>query len=128
MLAASAQAARDARAKADALETVQTFNERLVSRRAAWFWPTVGAELLTKHHWLRLVCDGCETVIEMDLTVKRRRPDAPVSVALADVRCKMQRAWPAAHYRVGKVREALRSSDVRQRCRAMKIHFEDGAT
>jgi hypothetical protein len=87
MLAGSTRAARDARARADALETAQMFNGRLASGRSAWFWPTIGAALVTKHHWLRVVCDGCETVIELDLSVKRRNPDAPVSAALPDVRC-----------------------------------------
>src|SRR5262249_45845066 len=36
---------------------------------------------------LRVACDACDTMIELDLTVKRRAPDAPISVALADIRC-----------------------------------------
>ena len=87
MLAASAQAERDAAAMADALATVQTFNERLAAGRTAWFWPTIGAALLTKHHWLHVACEACDTVVELDLSAKRRNPNAPVSVALADVCC-----------------------------------------
>ncbi len=72
---------------ADALATVERFNSRLAAGRTIWFWPTVGAALITKHHWLSIVCDSCGTIIEMDLTVKRRDPDAPISLALKDTRC-----------------------------------------
>ena len=34
-----------------------------------------------------IVCDACGTVTEMDLTMKRRHPDAPISVVLYDARC-----------------------------------------
>jgi hypothetical protein len=39
------------------------------------------------HHWLIIACDACDTIIDLDLTVKRRDPDAPIRVALNDVRC-----------------------------------------
>src|SRR3974390_677315 len=55
--------------------------------KTAWFWPTVGAALASKHPWLVIACDACDTVIDLDLTVKRRDPDAPIRVALSDVRC-----------------------------------------
>ena len=48
---------------------------------------TRGSELVEKHHWLIIACDACDTVIDLDLTVKRRDPDAPIRVALNDVRC-----------------------------------------
>jgi len=32
-------------------------------------------------------CDSCGTVIDLDLTVKRRDPEASVRVALRDMRC-----------------------------------------
>ena len=40
-----------------------------------------------KHHWLVIACDACDTIIDLDLTVKRRDPDALIRVALNDVRC-----------------------------------------
>ena len=33
------------------------------------------------------MCEACDTVIDLDLTVKRRDPDTPIRVALNDVRC-----------------------------------------
>jgi hypothetical protein len=47
----------------------------------------VAAALASKHHLLFIACDACDTVIDLDLTVKRRDPDAPIRVALNDVRC-----------------------------------------
>jgi hypothetical protein len=56
----------------DSLAIVRQFNARLSAKKTAWFWPTIGA---------------CDTVIDLDLTVKRRDPDAPIRIALKDVRC-----------------------------------------
>src|SRR5262245_10900086 len=83
----AARTQRDAQAMADARATIEEFNARLAAGRAAWCWPTIGAALITKHHWLVIACDGCGTVLDLDLTVKRRHPDAPISIALRDVRC-----------------------------------------
>ena len=81
------QAERDRAALADALATVEQFNSRLAAGRTVWFWPTIGAALITKHHWLVIACDSCNTITEMDLTMKPRDPDAPIRVALNDFRC-----------------------------------------
>ena len=78
---------REREAYEDALAIVRQFNARLSAKKTAWFWPTVGAALASKHHWLVIACDACDTVIDLDLTVKRRDPDAPIRVALNDVRC-----------------------------------------
>jgi len=43
-------------------------------------WPTIGAALASKYHWLVIACDACGTIIDLDLTVKRRGPDAPMLV------------------------------------------------
>jgi hypothetical protein len=81
------RAARDQAAIADALATVEEFNARLAAGRMTWFWPTIGAALITKHHWLVIACDSCQTILEMDLTMKPRDPEATIRVALDDVRC-----------------------------------------
>jgi hypothetical protein len=78
---------RERDAYEDALAIVRQFNARLSAKKTAWFWPTISAALASKHHWLIIVCDACDTVIDLDLTVKRRDPDAPIRVALNDVRC-----------------------------------------
>jgi hypothetical protein len=78
---------REREAYEDSLAIVRQFNARLSAKKTAWFWPTVGAALASKHHWLIIACDACDTVIDLDLTVKRCDPDAPIRVALSDVRC-----------------------------------------
>ena len=87
MVAASRRAEREREELANALATVEQFNERLAADRATWFWPTIGAALATKHHWLVIACDSCETMIELDLRMKRRDPNASIQVALSDIRC-----------------------------------------
>ena len=81
------RAAHDQAALADALATVEEFNSRLAGDRTVWFWPTIGAALITKHHWLVIACDSCDSIIELDLAMKPRDPEAPIRVALDDVRC-----------------------------------------
>jgi hypothetical protein len=78
---------REWQAQRDALAVVEQFNMRLSAKKSAWFWPTISAALVSKHHWLVIVCDSCGTVIDLDLTVKRRDPDAPIRIAQDDVRC-----------------------------------------
>ena len=78
------RAARDER---EALAVVRRFNAVASTGGRVWFWPTVGAALASKHHWLVVVCDACETVVDLDLRVKPRDPDASVRVVLRDVRC-----------------------------------------
>ena len=68
---------REREAYEDALAIVRQFNARLSAKKTAWFWPTVAAALASKHHWLIIAY----------LTVMRRDPDAPIRVALNDVRC-----------------------------------------
>jgi hypothetical protein len=73
--------ARDQAALADALATVEEFNSRLAAGRTPWFWPTIGAALITKHHWLVIACDSCDTITEIDLIMKPRDPEAPIRIA-----------------------------------------------
>jgi hypothetical protein len=34
-----------------------------------------------------VACDSCDIITEMDLNMKPRDPDAPIRLALGDVRC-----------------------------------------
>jgi hypothetical protein len=74
-------------AERSALATVRRFNAILSTKRQAWFWPKIGAAFASKHHWLVIACDSCGTVVDLDLRVKPRDPEASVRVALRDVRC-----------------------------------------
>jgi hypothetical protein len=65
---------REREACEDSLAIVRQFNARPSAKKAAWFWPTIAAALASKHHWLVIACDACDTVIDLDLTVKRRDP------------------------------------------------------
>src|SRR5262249_2594217 len=74
-------------AERDALVTVRRFNAILSAKRAVWFWPKVTAAITAKHPWLVILCDSCGTVVDLDLRVKPRDPEASIRVALRDVRC-----------------------------------------
>ena len=74
-------------AQRDALATVRRFNAALSSKGKVWFWPKIAAALVAKHHWLVIACDGCETVVDLDLRVKPRDPEASIRVALRGVQC-----------------------------------------
>jgi hypothetical protein len=68
--------------------TVRTPDPRVDRSASSYPTPLLPASrLASKHHWLIIACDACDTVIDFDLTVKRCDPDAPIRVALNDVRC-----------------------------------------
>ena len=74
-------------AQRNALATVRRFNATLSAKGYVWFWPKIAAALTSKHHWLVINCDSCGTVVDLDLRVKPRDPEASIRVALRDVQC-----------------------------------------
>jgi hypothetical protein len=68
-------------------ERGRRFNAILSAKGYVWFWPKIAAALTSKHHWLIIACDSCGTVIDLDLRMKPRDPEASVRVALRDVQC-----------------------------------------
>lgn len=74
-------------AERDALATVRRFNAILSAKGYAWFWPKITAAITAKHPWLVILCDSCGTVVDMDLQVKARDPEASIRIALRDVPC-----------------------------------------
>jgi molybdenum cofactor biosynthesis enzyme len=81
------------------LATVRRFNARLSAKGYVWFWPKIAAALTAKHHWLIIACDSCGTVVDLDLRVKPRDPEASVRVALRDASAHL--ALSSAHLNVG---------------------------
>jgi hypothetical protein len=71
-------------AERQALATVRRFN---AANGKAWFWPKIAAALVSKHHWLIIACDACDTVVDLDLRVKPRDPEASIRGALRGIRC-----------------------------------------
>lgn len=78
---------REWQAEREALATVRRFNATLSTGRRAWSWPKIAAAITAKHPWLVVASDACDTVVDLDLRVKPRDPEASVHVALGDVRC-----------------------------------------
>jgi hypothetical protein len=78
---------RDFQAQREALATVRRFNAVLSAKGSTWFWPTIAAALVSKNHWLVVACDSCDTVVDLDLRMKPRDPDASIHVALRDIQC-----------------------------------------
>ena len=70
-----------------ALITVRRFNAKISGKGYAWWWPKITAAITAKHPWLVILCEACETVVDLDLRMKPRDPEASVHVALSDVRC-----------------------------------------
>ena len=78
---------REWEAQRGALAVVRRFNATLSAKGYVWFWPKIAAALTSKHHWLIIDCDSCGTVVDLDLRVKPRDPEASIRVALREVRC-----------------------------------------
>jgi ribosomal protein L44E len=69
-----------------ALAAVRRFNATLSAKGHVWLWPKIAAAL-TKHYWLHIACDSCGTVVDLNLRVKRRDPEASTRIALRDAQC-----------------------------------------
>jgi hypothetical protein len=74
-------------AEREATATVRRFNADISGKGYSWFWPKITAAFTAKHPWLVIACDSCGTVVDLDLRVKPRDPEASIRVALRDVRC-----------------------------------------
>ena len=68
---AVARMKRQQQAQREALDAVRRFNATVSAEGRAWFWPTVAAALVSRHHWLVVACDSCGTVVDLDLRVSR---------------------------------------------------------
>ena len=69
-------------------------NARLSAKGYVWFWLKIAAALTSKHHWLVINCDSCGTVVDLDLRVKPRDPEASIRVAC--VTCNVRAAMAMA--------------------------------
>ena len=78
---------REWEAQRGALATVRRFNATLSAKGYVWFWPKIAAALTSKHHWLIIACDSCDTVVDLDLRVKTRDLEESIRVALREVQC-----------------------------------------
>ncbi len=74
-------------AERNALATIRRFNASLSAKSYSWFWPKITAAITAKHPWLVIACDSCGGVVDLDLRVKPRDPEASIRVALRDMRC-----------------------------------------
>jgi hypothetical protein len=82
-----AQWARDEEDKKEALAVIDYFNARLEAGREPWFRPTIRAALIAGHPWLIVVCRSCDLVLDVDLRMKPRPPQATIEMVLRDVQC-----------------------------------------
>jgi hypothetical protein len=107
-----------------ALSTVLRFNTMLRDGRSAWFWPTIAAALTAHHHWLIIRCESCGLVIDLDLRVKPRDPEASIRVALNDVQCPRCNGYGRPKI----LRLAPRSTPVNLRCTLEPIPTDNAET
>ena len=77
---------REWEAQRGALATVRRFNAIMSSKGHAWFWPTIAAALVSKHHWLVINRDSCGTVIDLDLREQPMSALLPIATAKAKFR------------------------------------------
>src|SRR5262245_58339387 len=100
---------REWEAQRGALATVRRFNATLSAKGYVWFWPKIAAALTSKRHWVVINCDSCGTVMDLDLRVKPRDPEASVRVALRDVKCPRCN-WQTTHHCVSAASVDLKQS------------------
>ena len=70
---------------------MRRFNATLSAKGYVWFWPKIAAALTSKHHWLIIACDSCNTVVDLDLRVKprTRKPPSVSRCVMCNVRVAM---------------------------------------
>jgi hypothetical protein len=71
----------------DAVAVISYFNACLAEMREPWFMPTIRGAIVAGHPWMIVGCRSCDTVIDFDLRMKPRKPDATILLALAEVAC-----------------------------------------
>jgi hypothetical protein len=77
--------AKEDRAIAEAV--VKFFNMLVGQGREPWFVPTVKAAILARHPWLIVLCQSCDTVIDLDMRMKPRHAAATILMPFSEVRC-----------------------------------------
>lgn len=71
-----------------ALAAIAIWNAELDAGKTPFFSPTIGAALLTGHHWLHVVCPACSVAAAIDLTMKRRDPALTIAQVLPTLVCR----------------------------------------
>lgn len=93
-LAARQRAEEEARERAlaperdRALAAIAVWNAELAAGKVPYYSPTVGAALLSRHHWLHVICPACGVAGEIDLTIKRRDPAMTIGQLLPSLACR----------------------------------------
>src|SRR4051794_3633535 len=82
-----ARRAREDRDREAAQVVIDFYNQKLTAGEEPFLAPTIRAALITRHHWMIVLCRSCGTMLDLDLTMKRRPPEATVLMALRDVKC-----------------------------------------
>lgn len=88
MQAEALAALHNQRAIDDATRLVTEFNIRLARRLPLLFTPTIGAALVSGHHWLQVHCAGCNVISDIDLRVVRREPMLPLTDIVHSLSCQ----------------------------------------
>jgi hypothetical protein len=97
-------------AERNALATIRRFNATLSAKGYVWFWPKIAAAITAKHPWLVIACDSCGTVVDLDLRVKPRDPEA--SIALRSATYDAHAAMDMVAHALSRCRNALRSESL----------------
>ena len=75
---------------------MREWNKQLSEGTPILFVPTIGAALLSGHHWLVVRCPGCDLLCDIDLTMKKRSQATPITNILPSLKCKVCNGQAAA--------------------------------
>ena len=79
---------------ADAERLITAWNERQARRMPLLFTPTIGAALVSRHHFLWVYCPACRTTRDIDLRTLDRHRDATVTSLIPSLSCRSSRPHP----------------------------------
>lgn len=73
-----------------AINTIETFNEYLEHLKPHEFMASalLLAAIVSKHHWMHVLCPGCQTVKAIDLRVVPRPTNTALTAIAESLRCE----------------------------------------
>ena len=82
--------------KAEAERTIAAYNKQLKQHDKEIMWsPLLIAALLSRQHWLHVLCPGCKTIAAVDLTMVRRSEMSAITGIAEKLKCERCRGQAA---------------------------------
>jgi hypothetical protein len=83
-----------AKVEREAKRVVAIWNARKAGTRELWFYPTMGAAVLSGYPWLCFYCPACQQIGQVDLHTLDRHRGATIESLIPSLSCRRCRPNP----------------------------------